>query len=445
MNTPEAWKTFLDQHASAVSASEWPGSPGASIHELSRAEKRLASQLPPSYRTFLQTSNGWTRASRSVPILLPIEKVQWFRKFHREWIQAYQFSEPLDHPEAEYFDYANSDPVQFHPKHLQHTLCISEIGDDAILLLNPMVVWPDGEWETWFFASWFPGVQRFRSFADWFKHEHADLAAGEFTHDLKPGELPTVYLDPPSKPHRRIRPREKVHDFKTVLKSLKSENATSRRTAAKRMGRIRTAESFHALCELLKAEQDHYVRMEIIESLGRVGGDAAVDFLLPWIDDEELGSNAAHAIATMTSERAANVSLNLLSAGHQHAPVMAYPLSQRCENRAIPHLAKLMTRPEFTSHHFRPYWGQTIAEFGNIEAFEALRPFTTHPDIQVRTSAFNGIGHLAFAAKKTTIKSNARELLGRALQTEAEPELRRAIQLSLDILPKSASKPLTKE
>ena len=440
MTTIEAWKTFLNQHASAVNAADWPGSPGATIDQIVQTEKRLGVQLPPSYRSFLQASNGWTQASRSVPVILPIEKVQWFRKLHREWIQAYQFSEPLDLPESEYFDYAKADVIQFHPKHLQHTLCVSEIGDDAVLLLNPMVVWPDGEWETWFFANWLPGAQRFRSFADWFKHEHANLAAGEFTHDLKPGELPTVYLDPPTKPQRRIRPREKVHDFKTVLKNLKSENPTTRRTAAKRMGRIRTPESFETLCDLLKTEQDHYVRMEIIESIGRVGGEAAIGFLLPWIDDEKLGRHAAHAIASMPFERATNISLNLLSAGHQYAPSVAYILSQRCENRAIPHLVKLMTDPEFDSQHHRPYWGGDIATFGNIEAFEALRPFTKHPDIQIRASAFRGIGLLAFAAKKAVIKSDARELLERSLQSEPDANLRATIQSSLDILPKRGDK-----
>lgn len=436
MTTTEAWKTFLHRHASAVKASQWPGSPGVAVDKLTHSEKRLAIQLPPSYRAFLHASNGWTQASRSVPILLPIEKIEWFRKLHREWVQAYQFSEPLDISETEYFDYAKSDSVHFHPKHLQHTLCVSDIGDDAVLLLNPMVIWPDGEWETWFFANWLPGAQRFRSFADWFKHEHADLAAGEFAHELKPGELPTVYLDPPSKPQRRIRPREKVHDFKNVLKSLKSENPTTRRTAAKRMGRIRTPESFETLCGFLKTEQDHYVRMELIESIGRTGGDAAVDFLLPWIDDEELGSDAAHAIARMPSEKPTKISLNLLSIGHQFALAVAHHLSQRSENRAIPHLVKLMTYPDFASHDFRPYWGQTIAQFGNIEAFEALRPLTTDPDIQIRASAFRGMGFLAFSAKNASIKSSARELLERALRSEAESELRAAIQLSLDILPK---------
>jgi hypothetical protein len=184
--------------------------------------------------------------------------------------------------------------------------------------------------------------------------------------------------------------------------------------------------------------------MEIILSIGRAGGDAAIDFLLPWIDDEELGSEAAHAIASMPSEKATNISLNLLSAGHEFAAAVAHHLSQRCENRAIPYLVKLMTDPGFATLYFRPFWGQTIAEFGNLEAFEALRPFTTDPHIPIRTSAFKGIGFLAFAAKKTAIKTSARELLERALRSETESELRAAIQLSLDILPKRTGMPASK-
>jgi HEAT repeat protein/cell wall assembly regulator SMI1 len=445
MTTTDAWKTCLTQHASAVNASDWPGSPGATIDQIIQTEQRLGIQLPPSYRAFLETSNGWTQASRSVPVLLPVEKIQWFRKHHRDWIQAYQYSEPLDLPESEYFNYPNGDPVQFHPKHLQHTLCISEVGDDAVLLLNPMVVSPDGEWETWFFANWLPGAERYRSFADWFKHEHAELAAGEFTHDQKPGELPTVYLDPPSKPQRRIRSREKVHDFKTVLKGLKNEKPTTRQTAVKRLGRIRTPESFQTLCDLLKTEQDHYVRMEIINSIGKAGGDNAFDFLQPWIDDTELAPEAVHAIAAMSAEKATNIALNLLATGNQYAAAVAYELGKRSENRAIPILVKLMTDPEFASHNHRLYWGTTIAYFGNTEAFEALRPLAADPDIQIRTCAFEGIGHLAFGAKKATIKSAARELLERGLQTETDNSLRERIQLSLDILPKKKSTSQTRD
>lgn len=40
------------------------------------------------------------------------------------------------------------------------------MGDVRMLLLNPRVTFPDGEWEAWDYASWYPGVYRYRSFRD---------------------------------------------------------------------------------------------------------------------------------------------------------------------------------------------------------------------------------------------------------------------------------------
>ena len=36
--------------------------------------------------------------------------------------------------------------------------------DVRLLLLNPRVRFPDGEWEAWDYAAWYPGVVRYRSF-----------------------------------------------------------------------------------------------------------------------------------------------------------------------------------------------------------------------------------------------------------------------------------------
>lgn len=41
---------------------------------------------------------------------------------------------------------------------------ISDLGDSAIYLLNPLAISPEGEWEAWFFANWNPGAVRYRSF-----------------------------------------------------------------------------------------------------------------------------------------------------------------------------------------------------------------------------------------------------------------------------------------
>jgi hypothetical protein len=431
--TPESWIGFLKKHVAATGAVGWPGLPGASEEQIKKAEQRLGVQLPPSYRSFLQATNGWNQGTRSVPILRPIESVQPFRKVHRQWIEAYELGDAVDLPELEYFDYANCDPVQFDRKHLKQTLCVSEVGDDAVILLNPMVVWPDGEWETWFFANWLPGAKRFRSFADWFKHAHAESSEDVFTHEQKAGELPIVYLDPPSKPERRIRRREKIYEFKTVLKQIKSPKADSRRTAAKRMGRIRSPESLHVLREMIETEEDRYVRMEIMKSIGRVGGDDALEFLKRYVDHREHGSDAVHAISLIRSESATEFLLKLLAEGHEYAP--GYALSQRGEMRAVPLLVRLLTANEFRAHPHRPYWGDDIACFGTVEALEALRSLVTHPEIIVRRSALNGLTALAFnGAKQASVKTQAREVLEQCLQSETDPQVRTHIETSLQII-----------
>jgi hypothetical protein len=44
------------------------------------------------------------------------------------------------------------------------------------VLLNPEIVTPEGEWETWFFANWLPGATRYRSFAEWLADERRTCA-----------------------------------------------------------------------------------------------------------------------------------------------------------------------------------------------------------------------------------------------------------------------------
>ena len=152
--TQEAWKIALEKYAAATGLDKSTMNTCATEAQLAEAEAQLKIKLPPSYRTFLSACNGWKFASDSTPIIRPLEKIRWFRKEHKGWYEAYQMSaEPLSVMEKDYFDYANQDCAEFEIKHLAQALCISEIGDDAVVLLNPMVIWPDGEWETWFFSN----------------------------------------------------------------------------------------------------------------------------------------------------------------------------------------------------------------------------------------------------------------------------------------------------
>jgi hypothetical protein len=80
--------------------------------------------------------------------------------------------------DADYFRYDESqDPAQLRVEYLPSTLEIGSTDDEDFLLLNPEVVAADGEWESLFLASWLPGAQRYRSFADAMQAMHADFLA----------------------------------------------------------------------------------------------------------------------------------------------------------------------------------------------------------------------------------------------------------------------------
>ncbi len=187
MNESE-WKTFLTEYNRELMSYEqvvealpreliktgWLGYPGATEEELTATEKRLATRLPLSYRSFLKASNGWRFPSVSIFDLLSADKVAWFREQNQDWIDAYVGPSagmpPV--PDEEYFVYgAKQDCVKLRTEYLQTALQISERGDGAVVLLNPKVATPEGEWETWFFANWLPGAARYRSFAEWLMEE----------------------------------------------------------------------------------------------------------------------------------------------------------------------------------------------------------------------------------------------------------------------------------
>ncbi|HEX5504454.1 MAG TPA: SMI1/KNR4 family protein [Thermomicrobiales bacterium] len=162
-----------------VVASGWLGYPGATEAQLSAAEARLGVRLPPSYRQFLAVTNGWRHTGTFIDRLWPAEEIDWFRVRNQDWIDAY--TDPADDApvplsDAAYRVYGDEQSsVTFRSADLQAALEISDVGDSAILLLNPRVVTPDGEWEAWFFANWLPGATRHPSFRALMADEQASF------------------------------------------------------------------------------------------------------------------------------------------------------------------------------------------------------------------------------------------------------------------------------
>lgn len=150
-------------------AEGWLGEPGATEAEIIAAEQRLGVKLPPSYRAFLKETNGFDHIGHFIYRLYSTEEIDWFRVRNQDWIDAYQ--NPINkEPGAEEISpeehLANpGDTVRFRAAYLSSCLQISEEGDSAVVLLNPKVINEEGEWETWFFANWSPGAERFPSFS----------------------------------------------------------------------------------------------------------------------------------------------------------------------------------------------------------------------------------------------------------------------------------------
>jgi hypothetical protein len=103
----------------------WLGTAGATGEELAALEARLGLTLPPSYRSFLETTNGWGP----------------------EWVEIWAGNE--------------EGPA------LRTALQISTVADGVCLLIPS----DKTEWETWFFANWIPGADRHSTFRAFMENE----------------------------------------------------------------------------------------------------------------------------------------------------------------------------------------------------------------------------------------------------------------------------------
>jgi len=156
-----------------VLTSGWLGYPGATDEQVSAAESRLGISLPPDYREFLQTSNGWRWANNFIEHIWPVEEIQWLRSSDpdiiADWNTGWDWG-------REAYGSGDAEIDEIHEqKYLPSTLRISDIeyAGTAMLLLNPDVSSPSGEWEAWFFAHWVPGANIYPSFWDLMQDLHS--------------------------------------------------------------------------------------------------------------------------------------------------------------------------------------------------------------------------------------------------------------------------------
>jgi hypothetical protein len=167
-----ARKTRNPNERRSLDAVHGLGFGGATDEQIRAAEARLGVSLPPSYLEFLRATNGLLQPFSYVAAcggdFWPIADIDWFAVRNTEWIDAYEGVDDAS---------GKVGPERF-VEELRGTLELSHGGDSAVYLLNPRVTGADGEWETWFFATWSPDVERFRSFEQMMRTRYGQFAAG---------------------------------------------------------------------------------------------------------------------------------------------------------------------------------------------------------------------------------------------------------------------------
>lgn len=168
LNSDDLLNEFKDE-----ASSNWLGFPPVTEHGIQIHEKKLKTLLPPSYKEFLMTTNGFKQISSFIWDILPLDKIDWIKNFDNHFYQLYTKEFELDITDEEYFVYGEEqDTVNFRNEYLIKTLAVSNWGDAVILLLNPEVKFGD-EWEAWMFANWYPGAARYKSFEELMQEEYS--------------------------------------------------------------------------------------------------------------------------------------------------------------------------------------------------------------------------------------------------------------------------------
>lgn len=155
-----------------VIESGWTGSEPVAENELRDLERRIGRNLPPSYRSFLKTTNGYVGGG-SVRRIRPAREVKPFVDDEAEWVDIWleTAGEGTSLSVGEHTASRGQDVVNARWQLLSDTIQVSDTDDGAVYLLCPTIV-EDGEWEAWLFATWLPGAARFSSWWDLLNHEY---------------------------------------------------------------------------------------------------------------------------------------------------------------------------------------------------------------------------------------------------------------------------------
>ncbi|MFD5161095.1 SMI1/KNR4 family protein [Streptomyces hawaiiensis] len=127
----------------AARQARWLGFPPASEERIAAMEERLGRRMPPSYREFLQVTDGWRHAGGFVWLLAGTEDAHWHDNASE---LADMFEEYLEE---------DAGPEERREADIWRRGLQLDVESDAIyVLMDPEDVDEDGEWAVYTWASW---------------------------------------------------------------------------------------------------------------------------------------------------------------------------------------------------------------------------------------------------------------------------------------------------
>ncbi|MGV9387231.1 SMI1/KNR4 family protein [Nonomuraea sp. NPDC003707] len=174
MSAQYAWSERFPERRPEAEGPDRPASntesnlhPPAAEAEVRRLEERLGMELPASYRQFLLFANGWGNDDDCC--LLRVEEIGWLRDVDPSIAESWSEPKPENSwsvPDELYFVYGREQVSgDMRGEYVSDTLLVG-YWDDGVVLLNPHVKTPEGEWEAWYLAPWLAGARRYTCFWD---------------------------------------------------------------------------------------------------------------------------------------------------------------------------------------------------------------------------------------------------------------------------------------
>ncbi|MEV7414768.1 SMI1/KNR4 family protein [Streptomyces sp. NPDC089919] len=133
----------LSEEEEAARRERWLGFPPAAEERIAALEERLGRRLPPSYRQFLEVSDGWRHAGGFVWLLAGTADAHW-----------HDNASGLADLFEEYLDEDSGPEARQSADLWRRGLQLDVESDATHVLLDPEEVDADGEWAVYTWASW---------------------------------------------------------------------------------------------------------------------------------------------------------------------------------------------------------------------------------------------------------------------------------------------------